>query len=1054
VAVIAANLFVFGIIGIVLWESYEQEYDRAVVSLKDVSQEMDDELSRLIDKIDLTVHTIAYEAEHELKTGGIDRSFFEGLLAHQDSHLPEAIGIRVIDAQGRVAFAVHNVTNANPVVSDREYFFRHRAEPGLGLLISAPFAEQGSGAPTVTLSRRYNAPDGSFAGVVAEPIPIEKLSGILSSAGIIGQSGRASLWDNKLGLVAQYSGPSLRLSDSAKPSPGLADLIRTDSGATVYRNARAEFGGVDRVIFFRKVSRWPLYLSLGMAATDATAEWRQQRATLVTLGTMFMLASLGVFVLFSHNLDALQASEGRYRGLFEYMQVGFSLREMVPDASGQSVDFRFVAVNRAFLDIFSLTSDAVVGKTMRQVWPSIANDSTDWFGIFETVATTGKPAHFETFGESTQVWSDVVAYRTGPLQVAVLSSDITERKAAEAKAQRLSKLYAALNQCNQATVRCTSESELFSVVCRTAVEFGGMQAAWIGRIDDGTKQVIPLSSDGVDLATLRETHISVRGADPRGCGPTGTALRTNSPQWCQDVANDPSLLPWSDALKTIGCAAMAALPLQRRGLPIGNLTLYSGTVNAFDDEARNLLVEMAADVSFALDNLDRETERRQAEARIQELAFFDPLTGLPNRTLLLDRIRQAIAGSARSGSRCALLFIDLDNFKTLNDTFGHDKGDLLLQQTARRLSSAVRAEDTVARFGGDEFVLVVSGLAATEAEAAAAAEAIGVKILRALDAPHRLGEVSHRCTGSMGVTLFDREAESVENLVKQADMAMYRAKAAGRNTLRFFDPAMQATVIERMSLEADIDRALRYGQFTLHYQPQVVHGKGVVGAEALLRWQHPKRGTVSPAEFIPLAEETGQILALGDWVLETACSQLARWAHRPELAHLSVAVNVSARQFRESDFVGKVVETIRRTGAAPRVLKLELTESLLVVNVQDVIAKMNALKSGGTCFSLDDFGTGYSSLTYLKRLPLEQLKIDQSFVRDLLTDPSDAAIAKTIVALAQSLGLGVIAEGVETREQWEFLVGLGCRSCQGYLFSPALPLDEFESFVLDGKGCC
>ena len=441
------------------------------------------------------------------------------------------------------------------------------------------------------------------------------------------------------------------------------------------------------------------------------------------------------------------------------------------------------------------------------------------------------------------------------------------------------------------------------------------------------------------------------------------------------------------------------------------------------------------------------TERKIAEERIKELAFFDQLTGLPNRTLLLDRLRQSMTASSRNNSHGALLFIDLDNFKILNDTLGHDMGDILLRQVAQRLAGSVREVDTVARLGGDEFVVALGSLSANLDDAATQTEAVGGKILAALNASYQLLDTEYRSSASIGATLFRGHHASVDDLMKQADLAMYKSKAQGRNVFHFFDPDMETVVMERVSLEKDLRAAIQQGQFALHYQAQVVGDGSVTGAEALLRWQHPQRGAVSPAVFIPLAEETGLILALGNWVLEAACAQLARWADRADMAQLTVAVNVSARQFHEADFVEQVLAIISRSGANPNRLKLELTESLLVDKVEDVIEKMFALKAKGVGFALDDFGTGYSSLSYLKRLPLDQLKIDQSFVRDVLVDPNDAAIARTIVALAQSLGLGVIAEGVETAAQRAFLATAGCHAYQGYFFSRPLPVEGFEEFA-------
>jgi diguanylate cyclase (GGDEF)-like protein/PAS domain S-box-containing protein len=444
------------------------------------------------------------------------------------------------------------------------------------------------------------------------------------------------------------------------------------------------------------------------------------------------------------------------------------------------------------------------------------------------------------------------------------------------------------------------------------------------------------------------------------------------------------------------------------------------------------------------------TERKKADRKIAEMAFFDIVTGVPNRALLLDHMKQAMTVSERNKTFGAVLFIDLEHFKTLNDTLGHDPGDLLLKAVAQRLVAGIREGDTVARLGGDEFVILLENLSANIDEAATQTEVVGEKVLAALARPYLLGAVDHRGTASVGATLFRGHETSIDNILKQADMAMYKAKEAGRTRLHFFDPAMQILVLRRAELEASLRGALRESQLELHYQPQFAGDGKLIGSEALLRWRHPVHGTVAPAEFIPLAEQTGLILALGDWVLENVCSQLAKWAERPPLDRLAVAVNVSARQFREADFADKLLAILGATGANPKRLTLELTESLLVHDVDDLIEKVSRLKARGVGFALDDFGTGYSSLSYLKRLPLDQVKIDQSFVRDVLDDSTDAAIARGIVALAHSLELEVIAEGVDSEAQRDFLASAGCDAYQGYFFSQALPVDDFEAFALRG----
>ena len=439
------------------------------------------------------------------------------------------------------------------------------------------------------------------------------------------------------------------------------------------------------------------------------------------------------------------------------------------------------------------------------------------------------------------------------------------------------------------------------------------------------------------------------------------------------------------------------------------------------------------------------TERKVAEEKIKDLAFYDPLTRLPNRRLLLDRLQHALASSARSGREGALLFIDLDNFKTLNDTLGHNIGDLLLQHVAQRLESCVREGDTVARLGGDEFVVMLEDLSENAPEAAEQTEAVGEKILVSLNQPYQLASYEYHSTPSIGVTLFSDRQLGIEDLLKQADIAMYQAKKAGRNALRFFDPQMQDTISARAAIENELRNALENRQFHLYYQIQLDTSYRPLGAEALIRWIHPERGLVSPAQFIPVAEETGLILPIGQWVLEAACIQLKAWEHDARTSGVVLSINVSARQFHQVDFVVQVQDAVRRHDIDPKMLKLELTESMLFENIEEIITTMNALKEIGVKFSLDDFGTGFSSLQYLKRLPLDQLKIDQSFVRDIAIDSSDKAIVSTIIAMAHSLGLDVIAEGVETQEQRQFLLDAGCTHFQGYLFGRPVPVGQFET---------
>ena len=438
------------------------------------------------------------------------------------------------------------------------------------------------------------------------------------------------------------------------------------------------------------------------------------------------------------------------------------------------------------------------------------------------------------------------------------------------------------------------------------------------------------------------------------------------------------------------------------------------------------------------------TQRKNNEAEIHQLAFYDPLTDLPNRRLLMDRLHQILARQDDAAGRVSLLLIDIDHFKTINDIKGQAIGNLLLIEIAKRLLACIREGDTVTRLGGDKFVVLLKGLSEQTAKAAEQAKAASEKIQKSLAQPCWLKDFEHQSTCSIGIGMYSPNI-SAEVLLQHADMAMYEAKAAGRNTLRFFEPAMQTALEARAALESELRQAIALNQFTLYYQLQVNAKKHSIGAEALVRWIHPERGLISPLEFIPLAEETGLILPIGQWVLETACAQLKAWETHAHTRDLVLAVNVSGRQFGAEGFVSQIKSLLASSAIQPSRLKLEITESMLLGNIENVISIMGQLKALGVSFSMDDFGTGYSSLQYLKQLPLDQLKIDQSFVRDIAVDSNDQAIVRTIIAMAQSMNLNIIAEGVETEQQHALLSHSGCANFQGYLFAKPLPIEAFEA---------
>jgi diguanylate cyclase (GGDEF)-like protein/PAS domain S-box-containing protein len=690
----------------------------------------------------------------------------------------------------------------------------------------------------------------------------------------------------------------------------------------------------------------------------------------------------------------LRDSEERYRASFEQAAVGIL---------HTSFEGRIIRCNRRFAEIVGYAPEELIGLTFQEITPP--GDRPPSSSALQSLIGGAVPnfsfekRYVRKDGSLTWVNLIITTQRDSeghPVHFITMVQDINGRKEAE---QQL--------VITQESLRKSEERY------RTAFQMT-LDAVNLNRLGDGM------------FVDCNRAFLSISGfTREEVIGRTSVELEI----WA-DPCDRQKLL---ERLNTDGvCRNLEARFRKKNGEVIWGL--MSASLIELDGE-RSIL-SITRDIS----------EAKKAEIEIKRLAFYDPLTGLPNRRMLLDRLRQTLRSGRRTGRTSALLFIDLDNFKTLNDTLGHHTGDLLLQEVARRLVLCIRESDTAARIGGDEFVVIVENLSPNTEEAASQAKAIAEKILTQTSEPYTLNH--HEClsTASIGITVFGEGKQSTSEILQQADIAMYQAKTAGRNTLRFFAPALQAAVNLRASLEEEIHTGIRENQFSLWYQPQVENGR-IVGAEALLRWMHPRRGVLLPAEFIPLAEETGLIVPLGRLVLEMACAQAAKWGGRSGESPIPIAVNVSARQFRQADFVKHVMATLDRFGVDPKNLKLEITESMLLDNLEETVAIMETLKSHGLQFSLDDFGTGYSSLAYLKRLPLDQLKIDRTFVRDIRANAANGAVAHAIISLARALGLPVIAEGVETDEQRELLAHLGCSCFQGFLFSKAVPPADFEALL-------
>ena len=748
---------------------------------------------------------------------------------------------------------------------------------------------------------------------------------------------------------------------------------------------------------------------------------------------------------------------------------------------------------------------------------------------------------------------------TGVGDDATLTQRTAELLETQARLRRLSQTYLVLSQCNQAIVHCTSEVGLFHRICPDTVRFGGMKMAWIGMLDPARQRIKLAAAYGAGADAGWPGH-DLPLDDAQAQDAPVLALRSGQPVWCQDFLQDPANTRWHAAAQRHGWAASASLPLFRAGEVAGVFNLYAAEAHAFDAATRALLVEMAADISFALLNFDREAARARAEdtlrltrisveaasealfwftpdgrivdvnaaacrtlgyaraellalrvpdvdpacdmvqwtahfnqlrvegsrqfesiyrtrgghqfpvevvanyvkfgederdcafvrditahkaseARIQQLAYFDALTGLPNRLLLNDRVTHALSLAQRNNAPLAVLLLDLDQFKNVNDSLGHRIGDALLVELAQRLSLAVREEDTVCRLGGDEFLLLLPG---TDASAAAH---VAEKLLELLSQPCQLEQHELVVTPSIGIALYPGDGEDFEALSKCADVAMYRAKHEGRHCFRFFTPEMQQRSIRALLLENALRHALKRGQLSLQYQPQWSLQSGrIIGVEALLRWQHPELGLVAPAEFIPIAESSGQIIAIGEWVLRQAVGQLKHWLDQG-LAPMLMAVNLSAVQFRHPHLPELVTQILAQAQVPAHWLELELTEGVTMDNALAAISVMDDLHARGVSMAIDDFGTGYSSLGHLKRFKISKLKIDQSFVRDIAVDADDRAIVTAIISLASSLGMKTIAEGVETDDQRIFLRDQGCDQMQGFYLSCPLPAHEVEALL-------
>lgn len=727
--------------------------------------------------------------------------------------------------------------------------------------------------------------------------------------------------------------------------------------------------------------------------------------------------------------------------LFRNIVEGFPLRVFWKD-----IDSRYLGCNSLFaMDAGLANPDDLVGKTDFEMgWKDQAER---YVADDRVVMTSGIPrlGHEEplTTGEGRIIWirTSKVPLRNAEMEiigVLGLYEDITAQKAFETTEAKLIRALKLLSKCNTTLIHAGNEQDLLSDICRLAVEAGGYLMAWVGFAeDDAGKTVRPVADSGFEAGYLDSVNVTWADTE-RGRGPTGKAIRTGKTQVNQNWQNNPFMAPWREEALKRGYQSSIALPLVDDGKVLGALTLYAKEQDAFNPEEVALLEELASDLAFGIRSLRMRASHEAAMKELDFLARHDSLTGLSNRILLRERFGRAAADLHKS--HIAILLLDIDNFKQVNDSLGHSSGDRVLVQVARRLQGCVREADTISRQGGDEFIIMLAGISD-----AGAVETIARSVIDAFAEPfsHEGHMLNLSC--SMGISLFPDNGREFDILFQHADAALYQAKDAGRNIYRFFTEKMNADVLEQVHLQGQLRKAIAEGQFLLHYQPRIDTASGrVVGAEVLIRWQHPEMGMVYPAKFIPFAERSGLIVPIGEWVLKEACRQCQSWREEHHIS-LSIAVNLCALQFKRGNIVQLVRDTLRQYGFPADCLELELTESILLHDVETVMKTLQELKEIGVKLSIDDFGTGYSSLSYLKRLSVDKLKIDQSFVSDMVSDPGNAAIVKAIIQLGQTLQLETVAEGVESDAQLALLKRYGCTEVQGYLFSRPIPAEEFVS---------
>ncbi|MEF8702326.1 MAG: EAL domain-containing protein [Candidatus Accumulibacter sp. UW26] len=908
----------------------------------------------------------------------------------------ELVGLRVFDRKGDLLFSSDRAHTPQINAADRDYFRRLRENPGHEPIFSEVLICRASGRPSLIVARALRGPDGVFLGVVSAVLDLKHYLDNFRTVDLDREGSIVLRRSDDHRLVARWPAVSDQLNQALDAAhPVRLSIGRGERRGTLHYAAQTD--GIYRIHSFQRLEHYPFYFIIGASLDDVLAGWRQRALVAGVSGCLLLtlLAALLWRLLRSEAREAavvadLVADVAKRRQVEAESRKLLQAVEQSPAAiviTNRNAEIEYV--NPRFTHVTGYSWQEAIGQNPRllqsgetppEIYQALWRTllaGRIWSGVLLNRRKDG--TLFWQRGAISPIFDD----QGEVTHYLAVQEDVSERRVTEARLRLLAGVFEHSAEAIMVSDRNNRILEVNHAFCR-------------------------LTGYAAD---------EVRGADPRLLS-SGRATAEDYRAMWQSIRETGH---WQGEIWD-----------RRKDGSVYPKWLSISTMRGADGDIEHYIGSFV-DIS----------ERKAWEEKINHLAHFDALTDLPNRSNLQGRLEQALAAARRDSPQrpLAVMFLDLDRFKNINDTLGHHVGDLLLLEVSKRLRSGVRESDVVARLGGDEFVVVLTGADAL------AAERISGKLLTALSEPYPIDGQCLHTTSSIGIAVFPGDGETVDVLMRNADAAMYHAKAAGRNSARFFTASMNQAAKDRRQLEEDLHLALQKKEFVLHYQPQVDAGCHIIAAEALLRWQHPEHGLVLPGKFIPLAEDTGLIVPIGQWVLETACAQLVQWAAQAPTRELQIAVNVSARQFRQTDFVDQLRQLLQRSGAPPTQLKLELTESLVLDNVSDTIAKMNAIRLIGVTFSLDDFGTGYSSLSYLTRLPLDQIKIDRAFVNRLPDNQSDAVIAQTIVTMGRSLGLKVIAEGVESEAQHQFLDRHGCHGYQGFLFSRPLPIAAFEELL-------